>query len=84
MASMDYNDSKEKKMKLSKAVKIVTKAIEQDPDFRMGYQANIAMAFVDECKDTVGFEDMPYDILHQAANKAADRFLTNWCSDSNK
>ncbi len=84
MASMDYNDSKEKKMKISKAVKTVTKAIKEDPDFRMGYQANIAMAFVDECKGTVGFENIPYDTLHQAANEAADRFLTNWCYDSNK
>ncbi len=77
-------NSKEKKMKISKAVKTVTKAIEEDPDFRMGYQANIAMAFVDECFGSIGFEDMPYDTVHQAANNAAYRFLTNWCYDSNK
>ena len=71
-------------MKISKAVKVVTKAIKKDPNFRIGYQANIAMAFVDECKDSIGFENVPYDNLHMRANEAADRFLTNWCYDPDK
>ena len=66
-------------MKIAKAVKKLTEAISKDPDFRMGYQANIAMAFVDACKDGIDFENVPYDTLHQAANNAANRFLTNWC-----
>ena len=66
-------------MKISKAVKKLTEAIKKDPDFRMGYQANIAMAFVDECYEAVGFENVPYETLHQKANNAADRFLNNWC-----
>ena len=67
-------------MKISKAVKKLTESIKKDPDFRMGYQANIAMAFVDECNGSTGFENVPYDTLHQAANEAADRFLNNWCN----
>ncbi len=69
---------------VARAVKVLTGSIREDEELRIGYQANIAMAVVDECKGTVGFEDIPYDTLHQAANKAADRFLTNWCYDSNK
>ena len=66
-------------MKIAKAVKKLTEAISKDPDFRMGYQANIAMAFVDECSKIKSFENTPYDILIQTSNDAANRSLTNWC-----
>ncbi len=66
-------------MKISKAVKKLTEAIKKDPDLRFGYQSNIAMAFVDECRGSGGFEEIAYDTLHNAANNAADRFLNNWC-----
>ena len=78
---VEYKDLPEYKENLSDVVKLLTKAIKDDPDLRMGYQANIAMAFVDECKGTIGFKNIPYDTLHQAANNAADRFLNNWCYD---
>jgi len=68
-------------MKISKAVKILTTAIKNDPDLRQAYRANIAMAFVDEVNGQPGFEEVPYDTLHQAANEAADRFLSNWCHE---
>ncbi len=77
-----YKDIPEYKENLSDTVKLLTKALTEDPDFRMGYQANIAMAFVDACKDGIDFENVPYDTLHQAANNAADRFLKNWCYDA--
>ncbi len=79
-----YKDIPEYKENLSDAVKLLTKELTGDLDFRIGYQANIAMAFVDACKDGIDFENVPYDTLHQAANDAANRFLTNWCHDSNK
>lgn len=66
-------------MEIGKAVKSLTKEILKDADFMRVYQSNIAMAFVDECNGAVGFKNVPYDTLHQAANKAASRFLNNWC-----
>ena len=71
-------------MKISKAVKKLTEVIKKDPDIAMAYRANIAMAFVDECRGSGGFEEVPYNTLHQAANDAADRFLNNWCYDPDK
>lgn len=65
---------------LSAAVDLLTKTIKEDEDLRMGYRSNIAMAFVDECVGSAGFENVPYDSLHKAANNAAERFLDNWCS----
>ena len=74
-----YDRIVSEKVTLADVVKLLTKAIKKDPDLRMGYQANIAMAFVDECNGQPGFKDVPYDTLHQAANNAANRFLDNWC-----
>jgi len=74
-----YSDIPEYKDNLSDAVKLLTKAIKEDPDFKLGYIANIAMAFVDECEGASGFENVSFDTLHEAANKAAERFLDNWC-----
>lgn len=68
-------------MRIKKAVKTLTNAIKNDPDLRQGYRANIAMAFVDECYDTIGFKKVPYKRLHLAANAAAERFLNNWCHE---
>lgn len=66
-------------MKIEKAVKILTKEIRKDEDLRQSYKANIAMAFIDECNNTNGFYNTSYKRLHEAANKAAERFLNNWC-----
>lgn len=68
-------------MEIAKAVKALTKAIREDEGLRISYKANIAMAFVDECAGATGFENVPYDTLHEAANEAAERFLNNWCKE---
>ena len=67
---------------VARAVKVLTGSILEDEDLRMGYKANIAMAFVDECKDSGGFEEIAYVTLHNAANNAAESFLNNWCYNS--
>lgn len=66
-------------MNVSKAVKVLTKKIREDENFRLVYKANVAMVFVDEYFSTPGFENAPYDVIREIANKAADRFLNNWC-----
>lgn len=68
------------KENLFNAVKILTDELKKDEDLRMGYRSNIAMAFVDECNGSPGFENVPYDALHTAANAAAERFLDILCS----
>ncbi len=70
----------EKQSEVSYAVEVLTKAISRDEDFRRSYRANIAMAFVDEMIDDKREEAfIPFDILHNIAGRAADRFLDNWC-----
>jgi hypothetical protein len=74
------------------AVKTLTMAIKEDPQFYIAYQANIAMAFVDEARNnnfikeytgnTTWFEYIAEDDLHQLANQAAKRFLDLWCRDT--
>jgi len=73
-----YTDLPEYEMDFSEAVKMVTKTISKDEDLMQGYKANIAMAFIDEVRDHMQFEE-DYEQLHMLANKAADRFLKNWC-----
>ncbi len=65
---------------ISKAVKLVCKELKADPDYRMSWQANIAMAFKDEFERGAEFNTTPLtnverDALHTAASKAADNFL---------
>jgi len=64
--------------KFKKAVKIVTKTIKKDPDLRYSYQANIAMAFVDEY-DRIHKKYKNKEDIHTAANNAANNFLDLWC-----
>ncbi len=67
---------------ISKAVKLLCKELKADPEYRMSWQANIAMAFKDEFERGVEFNTTPLtnvgrDALHTVANKAADNFLNN-------
>jgi hypothetical protein len=64
-------------MKLSEAFKIVATAIKNDPSYRIGWQANIAMAYKDEHSRN------PNGTIHEIANSAADRFLEQLCYDVN-
>ena len=65
-----------KKTKVAKAVKTLTKALKKDTQFFMAYQANIAMQFKDEyarkrrTKSYMNRQD-----VHKMANKAAESFL---------
>ena len=71
--------------KLSKAVKTLVEALKTDESYRIGWQANIAMAFKDEftktnpdLKSTSDYE------LHIIANQASNNFLNLLCEDGSK
>jgi hypothetical protein len=64
------------------AIETLSKALKEDSDYRMSWQANIAMAFQDEFERGAEFNTTPLtnverDALHTVANKAADNFLNN-------
>lgn len=63
---------------LSKAVKILVKALNSDEDYRRSWQANIAMAFKDEFNRDVKPEGRT---IHQIANVAAINFLNTLTRD---
>lgn len=56
---------------VKKAVEVLVRALKADRQYRLGWQANIAMAFKDEYGKN--------ETLHQKANAAANRFLSNLC-----
>ncbi len=61
------------KIKLGDALNRVCEEIENDKEFRIMMEANIAMAF----KDAFDFSGHPHDnkVVHEVANKAAAAFL---------
>lgn len=65
---------------LSIAVTILQKALAKDEGFRQGYVANIAMAFVDEFRKYAeeSSNNEAADCVHEIANLAANRFLTEF------
>jgi hypothetical protein len=63
-----------KQTELQKAMKIVTKHIKKDKEYREGWKANIAMSFYDEVRRS-GEKYMSSVRLSRLANKAADSFL---------
>jgi hypothetical protein len=64
-------------MRVSDAVKCVCAAIRKDKGYFISWQANIAMAFVDENRRQ-GSRDS-YRKVHQVANTAAVNFLNLLC-----
>lgn len=65
---------------LQKSIDVVVKALKEDKDFYMAWQANIAMAMLDQiCSDYDGAEGESYRLLHETANKGAKRFLDLFC-----
>jgi len=60
-------------MDVKVAIDRLRKAFANDPDYRHGWQANIAMAFQDEAHHQ-GSRDSRKK-LHSIGNKAAKRFL---------
>ncbi len=65
-------------MSVEEAVKTLAKAFKDDESFRIAWQANIAMAFVDDChwyKEKHNKKYLSRTDIHAIANTAADRFL---------
>lgn len=65
-------------MKIKKAIKTLIKAMNEDPGYRIGWQANIAMAFIDSehnyrRKNFKGY--LNRTDKHNIANDAANNFL---------
>ena len=69
--------------KIQEAIDTLTEALENDPGYRQGWQANIAMAFFDECSRDGCRKDI-YSNLHEISNKAASNFLTLLCNTRKK
>lgn len=68
------------------AVDTLIEALKTDPSYRESWKANIAMSFVDAAankqrKKRENWRSAPLNRrdIHEAANEAADRFLTNLC-----
>jgi len=67
------------KMDVKEAVKVLGESLTKDPDLYYAYQANIAMAFVDEFNkesEHHGKISAAFSI-HHIANQAAINFLNN-------
>ena len=65
---------------ISKAVKVLTQAIKEDPDFYIAYQANIAMQFYDEYRRRRKDKGSSLNIteVHEVANQGAKNFIDLW------
>lgn len=64
-------------------VQQVTTQIKADPELYYAYQANIAMAFVDEMgRESEKGMTHNRERTHKIANQAAKNFLDLWCKDS--
>lgn len=65
---------------LQKSIDVVIKALKEDPDFYYAWQANIAMAMMDQICDEYEYESSEdYRLLHETANNGAKRFLNLLC-----
>lgn len=69
---------------LSEAVRTLIDHLNNDPDYRIGWKSNIAMAMYDEIRGEQsewGVTPLPSEIdrLHAVCNRAAERFLDNLC-----
>jgi hypothetical protein len=63
-------------METADAVKHITEQFKTDPDYRFGWQSNIAMAFVDAFNAEQCEVGAQMDVnVHRVANVGADRFL---------
>lgn len=75
----------DKQTELSKAVQTLITALKTDESYRIGWQANIAMAFKDEfCRTNPDLKNISDYELHIIANKASDNFLNLLCEDGSK
>lgn len=70
-------------MNFKEAVKVVQDGIRNDPELYYGYQANIAMAFVDAIanwrrKSKLNAGYINKTVIYETANEAAKNFLNLW------
>lgn len=69
-------------MTIQEAVKVLVKNLKEDKDYRMTWQANIAMSFFDQYENISGpMDSSQRNTIHTIANKAADNFLDTLCMD---
>jgi hypothetical protein len=65
------------------AMQVIRNAILTDPGYKIGWVANIAMAFKDEYNRQLKISDPMWGInLHTIANNAAENFLQTLCMDT--
>ena len=70
---------------ITQAVRTLSLALKEDPELRMTYQANIAMAFKDEvAQHRRPITTFSNSDVHEIANKAANAFLNNLTGDNQK
>ena len=65
-------------MNTGKAVQQLSKALKEDKELYVAYQANIAMSFVDNCrwyKEKTGKKVLSKEDIFKIANQSADYFL---------
>jgi len=68
-----------KKTQMDKAIGTLTRALKKDEGYRIGWKANIAMAFVDTYRQQKGRTG--YAKVHKIANEAAEHFLKLLCDE---
>ena len=72
-------------LRLKEAVSVLVEALKTDESYRIGWQANIAMAFKDEyCREKFQQSEQNFEDVHELANSAADNFLNLLCEDATK
>lgn len=64
---------------LTEAMQVLNNALKEDPEYRMSWQANIAMAFKDSHHFNCGTHS-----THYIANEAANNFLNTLSGDNRK
>lgn len=64
-------------MSVKEAIEVISKEIKNDPGYAIGWQANIAMCFIDEFREQLeeNSDVINYELLHSISNKAALGFL---------
>ncbi len=89
----DFREVKRKDIKclqVKNAIKVLTKALKEDDGYRIGWKANIAMAFCDEfykqANECEHFTKYLFEEggVHTIANKASENFIDLLCTDSAK
>jgi len=73
-----------KTMRIKKAIKVLSKALENDAEYKESFKSSIAMSFKDEAKRVIE-NKKPNRLcntdIHNIANKGAENFLDNLMSN---